>query len=98
MRSPQDIPPEARRAIQELGPQGLLLVASLVFGGIAMVFAMFGGIVGAVMIKKPSPPAPPVPPVRWGAPPPISAAGDAGRPRAPWPPPPPPPADEKPPE
>jgi hypothetical protein len=71
MRSPQEMPPEMRRVIHELGPQGLLLVASMFFAGIAMVFSMFGGLLGAVMIKKPPPPAPPVPPVRWGAPPPL---------------------------
>jgi hypothetical protein len=98
MRARQDMPPEVRRLMNELGPQGMLLIGSLFFGGISLVFGMIGGVLGAVMIKKPPPappPAPPVPPVRWGAPPSLPPAGD---PRPSWPPPPPPPADEKPPE
>jgi hypothetical protein len=101
MRSAQDMPPEVRRMMHELGPQGLLLVGSLFFWCIALVFGTIGGVLGGVMIRKPSPPPPPVPPVRWGAPPPSSfpGAGSPGaRPSEPWPPPPPPPGDEKPPE
>jgi hypothetical protein len=56
--------------MSELGPQGLLFLGSVFFGGLAVVFGMIGGVLGAVMIKKP-PPAPPVSPVRWGAPPPL---------------------------
>jgi hypothetical protein len=66
MRARQDMPPEVRRLMNELGPQGMLLVGSLFFGGISVVFGMIGGVLGAVMIKKPSPPPPPppfVPPV-----------------------------------
>jgi hypothetical protein len=95
MRARQDMPPEVRRLMNELGPQGMLLLGSLFFGGVSVLFGMIGGVLGAVMIKKPPPPPPPVPPVRWGAPPSFPAAGD---PRPSWPPPPPPPADEKPPE
>jgi hypothetical protein len=103
MRGQQEMP-EVRRLLNELGPQGLLLLGSMVFGGLSLVFGMIGGILGAVMIKKPpGPPVPPPPPEpRWG--PPTSpyaafpSAGDAGSTRPQWPPPPPPPADEKPPE
>jgi hypothetical protein len=93
MRTRQDMPPEVRRVMNDLGPQGILLIGSFIFGGVSLVFGMIGGILGAVMIKKPKPPGPPVPPAppepRWG--PPTS-------PYAAWPPPPPPPGDEKPPE
>jgi hypothetical protein len=91
MRARQDMPPEVRRVMSELGPQGMLLLGSLFFGCISVVFGMFGGVLGAVMIKKPSSPIvpapmPPIPPApRWG--PPTSLE-----------PPPPPPGDEKPPE
>jgi hypothetical protein len=106
VRARQDMPPEVRRVINELGPQGMLLLGSLFFGGISLVFGMVGGLLGAVMIKKPSPPPPPVPPsTPWGAPtstftetPTFPAAGDPGSTRPSWPPPPPPPSDEKPPE
>jgi hypothetical protein len=91
MRARQDMPPEVRRVMNELGPHGMLLIGSMLFGGVSLVFGMIGGILGAVMIKKPKPPVPPVPPVppgpRWS--PPTSPS---------WPPPPPPPGDEKPPE
>jgi hypothetical protein len=107
VRARQDMPPEVRRVMNELGPQGMLLLGSLFFGGISLVFGMLGGILGSVMIKKPSPP-PPVPPsTPWGAPtspstfpetPTFPAAGDPGSTRPPWPPPPSPPSDEKPPE
>jgi hypothetical protein len=97
----QDMPPELRRMMNELGPHGVLLLGSLVFAGVSMAFGMFGGLIGAIMIKKPSPPAPPRPPVTpvtWGAPP-RSFTG-TGNPPPTWPPPPPPPppADDKPPE
>ena len=66
MRARQDMPPEVRRMMNELGPQGMLLLGSLFFGGVSLVFGMIGGVLGAVMIKKPSPPptARAVPPVR----------------------------------
>jgi hypothetical protein len=93
--SRQDMPPELRRMMNELGPHGLLLLGSLFFGGVSLLFGMFGGILGAIMIKKPqAPPPPPLPPA-WGAPPSFPGAGST---RPSWPPPPPPPADEKPPE
>lgn len=113
MRARQDMPPEVRRVMSELGPHGMLLLGSLFFGCVSLVFGMLGGILGAVMIKKPSPPMPPGTPMpppappgaRWGAPPPppapppsFPAAGDEGSTRPSWPPPPPPPGDEKPPE
>jgi hypothetical protein len=105
MRGQQEMP-EVRRLMNELGPHGVLLLGSMAFGALSMVFGMIGGILGAVMIKKPpGPPVPPVPPPppepRWG--PPTSpyaafpSAGDAGGTRPQWPPPP-PPRDEKPPE
>jgi hypothetical protein len=106
MRARQDMPPEVRRVINELGPHGMLLIGSMFFAAVSLVFGMIGGILGAVMIKKPprppGPPVTPVPPVpQWGAPPPpytsSPAAGDEGSTRPSWPPPPPPP-DEKPPE
>jgi hypothetical protein len=62
MRTPQDMPPEVRRVMNELGPQGMLLLGSMFFAGISVVFSTIGGVLGAVMIKKPSPPPPPVPP------------------------------------
>jgi hypothetical protein len=68
MRAPQEMPPDMRRLMNELGPQGMLLIGSMVFVGVSTVFAMIGGILGAVMIKKPSPPPPPVPPVPPDAP------------------------------
>jgi hypothetical protein len=94
----QDMPPELRRMMNELGPHGLLLIGSLFFGAVSLLFGMFGGLLGAIMIKKSSPPPiPPAPlPPGWGAPPSFPGAGS---PRPPsWPPPPPPPADVKPPE
>jgi hypothetical protein len=63
MRARQDMPPEVRRVMNELGPQGMLLLGSLFFGGISLLFGMIGGIIGAVMIKKPPAPLPPVPPI-----------------------------------
>jgi hypothetical protein len=96
----QDMPPELRRLMNELGPHGMLFIGSLFFAGISLMFGMLGGIIGAVMVKKPSPPpppAPPMPPVTWGAPPPSLPV--VGSPRPSWPPPPsPPPPDDKPPE
>ena len=93
----QDMPPELRRMMNELGPHGVLLIGSMVFAGVSLVFGTFGGILGAIMVKKPSPPsAPPPPSVTWGAPP---RSPGTGTPRPSWPPPPPPPpADDKPPE
>jgi hypothetical protein len=102
MGAMQDMPPDARRILNEMGPHGMLLLGSLFFAGVSLVFGTVGGILGAVMIKKPSPPAPPappVPPVRWGAPPSSSlpSVGGPGSTPPSWPPPP-PPADDKPPE
>lgn len=76
MRAPQDMPPDMRRLMNELGPQGMLLIGSMVFVGISTVFGTIGGILGAVMIKKPSPPPPipvlpvppPPPPAPWDSP------------------------------
>jgi hypothetical protein len=88
----QDMPPEVRRFLNELGPQGLLLIASIFFAGFSLLFGMFGGILGALFFKKsPPPPVPPaVPPLpRWE--PPTSQQPS-------WPPPPPPPSDERPPD
>jgi len=98
----RDMPPELRRLMNELGPHGMLLLGSMVFAGVSLVFGTVGGILGAVMIKKPSPPQPPpppVPPVTWGAPPrsfPGTGPGTTSPPS--WPPPPTPRADDKPPE
>jgi hypothetical protein len=98
MPARQEMPPELRRVMNELGPQGLLLLGSLFFAVISMVFGTIGGIFGAMMVRKPSPPPPPVPPVRWGAPPSLPSHGAPGSTPPSWPPPPPPPGDEKPPE
>jgi hypothetical protein len=70
MRGPQEMPPEMRRMMSELGPQGLLFLGSVFFGGLCVVFGMIGGVLGAVMIKKPSPPPPP-PPLVPPVPPPL---------------------------
>lgn len=78
MRTPQEMPPDMRRLMNELGPQGMLLIGSMVFVGVSVVFGTIGGILGAVMIKKPSPPPPipvlpvppppPPPPAPWDSP------------------------------
>ena len=100
MPARQEIPPEFRRMMNELGPQGLLLLGSMFFAVISVIFGTIGGILGAIMVRKASPPSvPPVPPVRWGAPPSLPSQGTPGSTPPSWPPPPPrPPGDEKPPE
>ena len=77
MRARQDMPPEVRRLMNELGPQGMLLIGSLFFGAISLVFGMLGGVLGAAMIRKPPAPMPmapmappPIPPVPPSEPPP----------------------------
>jgi hypothetical protein len=94
--SRQEMPPELRRLVNELGPQGLLLLGSIFFAGVSLFFGTLGGVLGAIMIKKSPPPPPPTQPSTpaWGAPPPFPGAG---APRRAWPPPPPPPpADDRP--
>lgn len=74
MRARQDMPPEVRRVMSELGPQGMLLLGSVFFAGISMTFGMIGGIIGAIMIRKPPAPMPPEPPPSSFAPPPLPPA------------------------
>lgn len=74
LRNAANMPPEARAFLEGLstGPaSGLSLVFSFfVMLCISSVFAMFGGLFGALMFrKKPTPPPPPPPPGSWGPPP-----------------------------
>jgi hypothetical protein len=57
-----DMPPELRRVMNEMGPQMIVLISGAIFGGVSVVFATLGGMLGVVFFRKPSPPAPPPPP------------------------------------
>jgi hypothetical protein len=72
--SRQDLPPEARHMLRQVGPQGVQLIGALVFASISLVFATFGGLLGALYFK--SPPLPPIPP---GPPPPPAWLSPAAR-------------------
>ena len=56
-----DMPPELRRLMNEMGPQTIVLIGGVIFGGIALVFATLGGMLGAVFFRKAPPPAPQAP-------------------------------------
>jgi hypothetical protein len=86
MRGGQDMPPEVRRIMREMGPATMQLLSSLMFTAVAVGFGMLGGMIGVVFVRKPLPPPPPPPP--W-TPPPFQERS--------WPPPPPPPGDDTPP-
>jgi len=68
LEGPADLPPEARDVLERLrgvGVGGVVLVVSFVFHlFLASVFATLGGLLGAVLFRKPSPPIapPPLPP------------------------------------
>jgi hypothetical protein len=78
LRNATDMAPEARAFLERLSAGGPATGLGLVFSFFVMlcissVFAMFGGLFGALMFRKnppPSPPPPPPPPAGW-APPPI---------------------------
>jgi hypothetical protein len=56
-----DMPPELRRVMSEMGPQMMVIIGGFIFGGVSLVFATLGGMLGVVFFRKPSPPAPPPP-------------------------------------
>ena len=56
-----DMPPELRRVMNEMGPQALVVISGIIFGGVSVVFATLGGLLGVLFFRKSLPPAPPPP-------------------------------------
>lgn len=75
LRNATDMAPEARAFLERFSNRGPASALGLLFSFFVMlcissVFAMFGGLFGALMFrKKPTPPPPPPPPGSWGPPP-----------------------------
>jgi hypothetical protein len=61
MRSREDMPPELRRLLNDVGPRTIMLMGGVIFGGIWLVFATLGGMLGALFFRKSAPPPPPPP-------------------------------------
>jgi hypothetical protein len=81
LQEAQDMPAEVREAVERFGSgSASVAVGFVMYLFLGPIFSAVGGLLGAVLLKKPAPPpAPPPAPGAWAPPP--SA----------WPPPPPPP-------
>lgn len=91
MGEAEGMTPEAREALESLSPAVMLVVGSVIWAVVSMVFATVGGLLGALIFKRKGGPTagvptPPVPPTF--TPPTFTPAGSA--PPPPFSPPPPP--------
>jgi hypothetical protein len=96
MGEAEGLTPEAREALESLSPAVMLVVGSVIWAAVSMVFATIGGLLGALISRRKGGPTdgvptPPVPPSF--TPPTFTPAGSAPPPPfSPPPPPAPPPA------
>ena len=70
LNSARDLPPEARSVLEDMRSgvmggalAGIGFIVGLIFSlVIYSIFGLFGGVLGAIMFRKPQPPVPPPPP------------------------------------
>jgi hypothetical protein len=78
----RDVPPEVRDALRNISPQLIAVIGGLIFACFELFFSTLGGMVGALVFRKPTPPS--TPPMQPPSPPPPPVTPPAGPPVEAW--------------
>src|SRR5262249_57053154 len=76
LENANNIPPEAHRFLENYGGPGVHLIGFIFFLFAGAIFSTLGGLLGAIVFRKPQPPAAP------GAPPPAGPGASSTLPPA----------------